>query len=188
MDGTLTIAVHDFGRIRAELGIPEGAAILEYIDAQTAATAQNLRGRLAELEGEYARAAKPQPGAHEFLEQLARRGARLGILTRNSNAVAHDTLGNARLSRFFADADILGHDCVTPKPSPAGVQLLMQRWQATCEATVMVGDYLYDIEAGQAAGVTTVYYDANDDNQWTAQADFRVTGYQALKRLAKQSE
>ena len=48
----------------------------------------------------------------------------------------------------------------------------------------MVGDYLFDLEAGRRAGVATVHLDVNGDGQWADQADFRVQNLSELLRLA----
>ena len=46
MDGTLTVAVHDFDAIRDALGLPQGRPILEQLAELPADEAQRLRDRL----------------------------------------------------------------------------------------------------------------------------------------------
>jgi phosphoglycolate phosphatase-like HAD superfamily hydrolase len=38
----------------------------------------------------------------------------------------------------------------------------------------MVGDYLYDLEAGRGAGVATVHLDTRGDVDWSRYTDVRV--------------
>jgi phosphoglycolate phosphatase-like HAD superfamily hydrolase len=38
----------------------------------------------------------------------------------------------------------------------------------------MVGDYLYDLEAGRGAGVATVHLDTRGDVDWSHYTDVRV--------------
>jgi len=61
-----------------------------------------------------------------------------------------------------------------PKPSPDGINQLLQFWGAETEDTVMIGDYLYDLEAGKAAGVATVHLDTRGNVDWSHCTDIRV--------------
>ncbi|RMH02824.1 MAG: HAD family hydrolase, partial [Planctomycetota bacterium] len=88
LDGTLTVAVHDFDAIRARLGLPPGRPILEELARLPAAEAKPRRAELERIEAELARSARPAPGAAALCAELRRRGLRLGILTRNSAANA----------------------------------------------------------------------------------------------------
>lgn len=174
MDGTLTVATHDFVAMRAALGLPDDSSILEGIAARPPAERAALSARLNELELEYARDAQPQPGAGDLLEALRSKGARLAILTRNDKQLAELTLDVCGLRAFFDDALILGRDEHPPKPAPDGIVHLMQHWNATHDSTVMVGDYVYDLKAGRAAGVTTVHFDEQRQFRWPELTDIGV--------------
>lgn len=174
LDGTLTVAVHDFEAIRRSLGLPAGEPILEAIAALPACERPGLYRRLDALELELARAARPQPGAHALLEALRARGARLGILTRNSHANALATLDAAGLGGFFEPARVLCRQSAAPKPDPDGVVRLLGAWGAAAHTGVMVGDYLFDLLAGRAAGVATVYLDPSGAFPFREHADRSV--------------
>ena len=184
MDGTLTVAVHDFDRMRQALGIAPGVPILETLDAMPAEQARVQYERLDELEIEFARLATAQQGAHELLGYLRDTGIKFGILTRNSVALAHLTLECAGLAEFFPEALILGRESAAPKPAPDGINALLEIWNAPASHAVMIGDYAYDLEAGRRAGCATVYFDAHDTDEWTTQADLRVRSHHELRRLA----
>ena len=51
----------------------------------------------------------------------------------------------------------------------------------------MVGDFRYDLEAGRRAEVTTIYYDAEGQDLWTAEADFRVQSHAELLALLRRA-
>jgi phosphoglycolate phosphatase-like HAD superfamily hydrolase len=51
---------------------------------------------------------------------------------------------------------------------------LLNFWKAEAEDTVMVGDYLYDLEAGKGAGVATVHLDTRGNVDWSEFTDIRV--------------
>jgi HAD superfamily hydrolase (TIGR01549 family) len=171
MDGTLTRSVHDFQTIRSTLGLADGAPILESIEVMgdTERTAA-LEEVAAWERGLVARAAA-QPRARELLARLQSRGARLGILTRNLRSLAHLTLAEAGLSEYFARTDVLGRDSAAPKPSPEGILLLLEQWAGTADQAVMVGDYVFDAQAGRAAGVATVLLDPARRPEWEGFAD-----------------
>ncbi|MGE0483045.1 MAG: HAD family hydrolase [Gammaproteobacteria bacterium] len=174
LDGTLTVHQHDFDAIRAELGIPAGHFILEYLATLPAAEAAPLHARLAAIEAELAQGARAADGARPVLDALRRRGRRVGILTRNTRANALITLAAAGLADHFAPGDVLGRDEAPPKPSPQGIVALLGRWSCPPHAALMVGDYRLDLEAGRNAGVTTVHVAAAGAAAWPELTDLRV--------------
>jgi HAD superfamily hydrolase (TIGR01509 family) len=182
LDGTLTVAAHDFAAIRARLGLPPGEPILEALAALPARRAAPLWRELDALELELAQRARAAPGAAELLGALRARGARLGILTRNSHGNAELSLRAAGLRTFFAAEDLVAREHAPPKPRPDGIRRLLARWGARPEQAVMVGDYRFDLEAGRAAGVATVYVDLDGSRAFAHQADLRVRGLEELGR------
>jgi HAD superfamily hydrolase (TIGR01509 family) len=183
MDGTLTVAVHDFDAIRAELGLEPKKPILEQLARLPEAEARGLYARLDELELELARRARAADGAEQLLETLVARGAALGILTRNSFANALETLRVCGLARYFAPACVLGREAASPKPDPEGIRRLLGHWRAEPHQAVMVGDYRFDLLAGRAAGTATVYVDAEREFPFAEHADVSVDSLVALAEL-----
>jgi len=169
LDGTLTLAVHDFALIRRELDIPERQDILGHLAALPAADAAAKRAWLLAHERELAATARPAPGACELLQSLHARGCSLGILTRNDHALARLSLAGIGLGALFTDAAIVGRDEALPKPDPAGLRLHAARWAVPPTELVMVGDHGYDLQAGRAAGAATVFVGA--DNAWPSLSD-----------------
>jgi HAD superfamily hydrolase (TIGR01509 family) len=184
LDGTLTVAAHDFAAIRRALGIAEGRPILEALAALPAADAAPLYARLDAIELEIAARACVQAGAQPLLTTLALRGARLGILTRNSWQNACETLRVCGLEAFFTPACIIGREAAAPKPSADGIQRLLVHWGAQAEDAVMVGDYLYDLQAGRAAGTATVHVDASGRFPFGEHADVCVRALDELLAFA----
>lgn len=185
MDGTLTVAAHDFDAIREALGLVPGQPILEQLAKLPDARAVPLRRRLDEIEIEIARRAQPQPGAHELLTFLSKRGATFGILTRNSHRNALETLSTCSLVDFFDPRFILGREACDPKPSPEGIQRLLHEWGASPNEAVMAGDFRFDLEAGREAGTATVYVDPSGNFEWAALADASVLDLHELLQLIK---
>ena len=174
LDGTLTVSAHDFEHIRRELGLAPQTPILEALHAMPAEEAAPLWEQLNELEFYYAGKSSLMQGAPELLQRLHDDGRQLAILTRNTMPVVRQTLETCRLDHFFPLEHILDRDACIPKPSPDGVIRLLEFWQAAPEDSVMVGDYLYDLEAGKGAGVATVHLDTRGNVDWSAVTDIRV--------------
>jgi HAD superfamily hydrolase (TIGR01549 family) len=174
MDGTLTISAHDFEHMRRELGLAPEVPILEALHAMPQIEAAPLWELLNELEFYYAGKTSLMQGAPELLQCLHEKGCRLAILTRNTMPVVKHTLEACAIEHFFPVGYILDRDSCIPKPSPDGINQLLSMWQAEVSDSVMVGDYLYDLEAGKAAGVATVHLDTRGDVDWSRVTDLRV--------------
>lgn len=183
LDGTLTVAVHDFDSIRAELGLPVGRPILEELEQLPLAEAGELRERLNAIELDLAGASQPAEGALALLEELGARGVHLGILTRNTRYNAQVTLDAIGLGAAFAEVDILGRDEAPPKPDPTGIRRLVERWGVEVTRTAMVGDFRFDLEAGRAANVRTVHVDPTGGFDWPELTDVRARALADLLRL-----
>lgn len=174
LDGTLTVAVHDFAAIRRELSIPDGSDILGHLASLPAHHARPLYDRLQEIELELSGVTEAADGARDLLDHLHSTGASLGVLTRNTRENALRTLDLIGLGGYFEKDNVLGRDESLPKPDPDGIHHLAVRWNADPAAMVMVGDYLYDLQAGRSAGALTVHVDATRTFRWPNLADVGV--------------
>ncbi len=174
LDGTLTLPVHDFAFIRRELGVPDGSDILQYLSSLPADAAAPLHARLEEIEQDLARRATPAPGARTLVTRLSGNGARLGILTRNSREIALETLAAIGCRDYFRAEEVIGRDEALPKPDPDGILRLAERWGTSPQNSVMVGDYLFDLQAGRAAGAATVHVARPDGQLWPDCTDLAV--------------
>lgn len=172
LDGTLTLAQHDFPAIRRELGVPADADILTYIAALPTSERLAMKAELDAIELRLAGEVQAAPGAVELIRGLHGQGRRLGILTRNLQSVARSTLQHLGILECFALEDIIGREDAAPKPHPEGIHLLLQRWQLTPVQAVMVGDFRFDLEAGRAAGSRTFLI--HPQNQWPELADWHA--------------
>jgi len=93
-------------------------------------------------------------GIEEVLDALKAAGRRTGIVTsksRDTTAMAFRAVGLE--ARF--DVVVTATDTTEHKPSPAPLQLCLQRLGATAAGSIYIGDSPYDIQAGAAADMTT---------------------------------
>ena len=183
LDGTLTVAVHDFAAIREALGVPPGVDILGHLQSLPAAEALPLHERLNAIEDELAGRTRAAAGALSLVELLHGGGARLGVLTRNSRENALRTLELIDLRRFFPPAWVLGRDEALPKPDPDGICKLAACWGVDPGETVMVGDYLFDLASGRAAGAATIHVDQRSAFRWPELADLAIGSLEELAGL-----
>ena len=156
LDGTLTKTQHNFDHIRNELDIPDGELILEYADSLPSSEANILLARLSQLEKETIADAQIAEGAMPLLELLQSRSNNLGILTRNTQENAIQTLEKIGLKRFFSDDVIVGREQRPPKPAADGVLYLLNKWKTNQDDSVIVGDFHLDLKTGRNAGVMTI--------------------------------
>ena len=187
MDGTLTEAVHDFPKIRRELGLSEDEPILDSIRKAAPEEAARLNRKLDEIEWELAAQAMPAAGIHEFLIHLAERNCQPGILTRNRFDVALETLKRAGLMEFFSEEFIIDREKALPKPDPEGINMLLNAFNLPPSQAAMVGDFRYDLEAGRAAGTSTVYMDPSGQFPFKNLADVCARDFLELKELQHSS-
>jgi HAD superfamily hydrolase (TIGR01509 family) len=183
MDGTLTIGVHDFAHMRRELGLQENVPILEALNAMPQELSAPLWESLNEMEVYYAEKSSPMLGVTEILQKLHSRGAQLAILTRNTMPVVERTLQACGIEHFFPTEHILDRDSCLPKPSPDGIRKLLDYWQADSDDTVMVGDYLFDLQAGKAAGAVTIHLDPQGLFAWPEVADICIREFAEIEIL-----
>ena len=122
-------------------------------------------------------------GMDETLAGIESRGLRWGIVTNKPRRFTLPIVEALKLSGRAA-AVISGDDAPQPKPSPATLLLACERMQLAPEQAIYVGDAERDMQAGQAAGMTTLValfgYLSDEDQplQWGAHAC--ITHPQAL--------
>lgn len=187
-DGTLTHpGALNFPAIKQAMGCPPDSAILEYIASlQDPVEKEYARRVLDEAEEQAARSASPREGAEEILQWLIDSEIRIGIITRNAHQSVIRSLDpfNGIRSKDF-QIIVTREDPVPPKPDPAGVKLAMEELAVEAHEAVMVGDYRFDMAAGNDAGVTTVLVPAEDEQRDTSGwgQDHRISSLLELKDI-----
>ena len=94
------------------------------------------------------------PGVPEALRSLRAAGLKLGVVTSQIEgelATTRAALGIDDLIHVWIHSDLVAH----PKPAPDPVLLALERLGEAPETAIMVGDSIYDLSAGKAAGVRT---------------------------------
>ena len=182
MDGTLLDSGLDFHAMRADMGLPENAPILESIRKMPAAERERCEEILHRHEWAGADRSLPMPGALEFLATLDRRKIPRAVLTRNRR-----DLTIAVLARLGMDFEVIHTREDGPaKPDPAVLLSICQAWALKPAEVAMIGDFHYDIDVGLNAGTQTVLYTGGRDMQefpWAAEADLLLHSFEDAERL-----
>jgi HAD superfamily hydrolase (TIGR01509 family) len=152
MDGTLTRPMLDFPAIKAELGIGD-RPILEALAGMPAAERTTADALLDRHERHAAEHSTLNEGCEPLLARIQSLGLRTAIITRNSRACA-----DIVLARHCLAVDVLITRETAPfKPDPTPLLLACQRLGVAPGDAWMVGDGQYDVEAGNAAGIRTIW-------------------------------
>jgi len=151
LDGTLTRPYLDFDAIRAEIGIASGP-ILEAIAPMSLADRKRAEAILVRHEWDAARNGPLYDGAVEVVAACRESGHPVAVLTRNTRPTVDYILDK---HGFVFDAIRTREDGAI-KPSSEPLLSICEELAADPRRSWMVGDYLFDIMSGQAAGAATV--------------------------------
>jgi len=159
-DGTLTAPGSiDFDVIREAVGCPRGRPVLEFIAEMPSdlRRAEALR-ILEEFEAGAALRSQPNEGAEEIVAFIRARNLKTGIISRNSLTSILTALDNfKRIGPADFDVILSRDDPFNPKPSPDGILAAAASMGIPAGELLVVGDFVFDIEAGLNAGAITAY-------------------------------
>jgi phosphoglycolate phosphatase-like HAD superfamily hydrolase len=116
------------------------------------------------------------PGVPEFLAWLEARSIRRAVLTRNSRQSAATILRRCGLSFD----PVVAREDGPPKPQPHGIWQICQAWQVAPAEVLMIGDYLFDVEAGRSAGTRTALVTHGRDWPFAHLADLIFPNFREL--------
>ncbi|NLX20985.1 MAG: HAD family hydrolase [Phycisphaerae bacterium] len=154
MDGTLTKPCFDFDAIRREIGLPKEPwmPILEALELMPADERRRAEAILLRHEAEAAETCDLWEDAVEVVSRLRGAGLRTALLTRNSRQSAERVLARHGLS--FPIVHTREDGPIKPAPDP--VLAVCRQLDVPPAKTWVVGDYLFDLQSGNAAGARTV--------------------------------
>lgn len=151
LDGTLIHSDLDFDLIRQRIGLSD-VAVLEAL--QQMPDSERRRGMriLEEHESQAVCEARLDIHAHTVLDALAQQGIRTALLTRNSSASAKTAMDRHSLSFEI----VFSREDAPVKPSPEPVLAICSSLNVAPAQTILVGDYLFDIQSANDAGARSV--------------------------------
>lgn len=136
------------------VGIPLDTALRRYTSDDHEVARLFARYREYQME-HHDRLIRCYDGVVDTVTELRRRSHPIGIVTSKSDALAHRGLQHVGLVEHMTT--IVGCDsCTRHKPEPEPVLRALERLGYEPSEAVFIGDSVHDMEAGNAAGVTTI--------------------------------
>lgn len=186
-DGTLTVpGLIDFLAIKKAIHCPANSTILEFINGLSSEREKKKAiAVLEKYECKAANKAQPNKNAEEAVCYLKNLKLKLGILTRNSvQSVKTAMKSFNRISLKDFNVVITREYALKLKPHPEGVLEAGRLFGVNLSELAVVGDYIYDIQAGQKAGAFTVFLESNHTTKWPdPPADWTIKGLDELKEI-----
>jgi HAD superfamily hydrolase (TIGR01509 family) len=150
-DGTLTVPILDFKKIKSAMGIEKGL-ILEHLESVSPAERERLERILEDFEREAAEKAALRPGARELIAYLRSKRIPFAVVTNNTEENVRTVL-----RRFDMEVDcIVSREVGHWKPSPEPLRIAARRLELEPEELALVGDHRIDILSGRQAGLVTI--------------------------------
>ena len=182
LDGTLIVEKLDYDAIRGELGFAPRTPLLEGIAALPLEQQCEAHAVLHRHEQAAALTATLNPGVDNFLRRLDALRIRRGLFSRNSRAAVEIVL--ARCGVEFET--VVAREDGPHKPSPHGLQHICRQWKLQSQEVLMIGDYLYDVQAGIQAGVRTALVTHGRELPFADLADLAFAGFEAIPAILEE--
>ena len=172
LDGTITQPYFDFDAIREEIGLArDSGPVLESMEKMTVEQRQNAEKILHYHEQKAVVESKLNPNAKKTLSALRSAGIHIGILTRNKrdNAFA---IAEKHDLKFDT---VIGREDGPVKPDAFGVLRICEQFGVGPHETLLVGDYLFDLQCAKSAGAVAVLLaNHNQADEFVKHADFSI--------------
>lgn len=135
------------------MGRPLKEQLREFADSDEGARAM-FETYLEHNERHHDRLVRSFPGMREAVGALGSRGYRLAVVTSKLRDQAIREIGTCGLDGHF-EVLVCADDVERPKPDPEPVRQAIDRLGLAPGELLFVGDSIYDLQAGDAAGVDT---------------------------------
>lgn len=188
-DGTLTKpGALNFPRLKKTIGCPANVPVLEFIeDFPTLSQRNEALKQLERFEKEAAINSEPNIGAQNLIHFLRSKGIDIGIITRNTLSSLERAFQNfEHIDMSHFDVIVSRETPVRLKPSGDGIILAAKTLNVDVTQILMVGDFVFDIQAGQTAGCMTAFLDYKTVSGTTkVESDFIVSGLEEIKHIVR---
>lgn len=185
LDGTITQPFFDFDAICEEMGLDKNSGpILEAMQKMSPRQREDAEKILHYHEQQAVIESKLNEGAKKTIESLRKAKIKIGILTRNKR---RNALAIAEKHGLQFDA-VVDRDDGPVKPDAFGVLRICGQFGIRPEETLMVGDYLFDLQCAKAAGAIAVLLTNHEQaDEFAKQADFCIERVDQILEIIKKS-
>jgi HAD superfamily hydrolase (TIGR01509 family) len=186
LDGTITQPYFDFDAMREEIGLAKDSGpILESMEKMTTEQRNRAEQILRSHEEKAVMKSTLNPGAKRTLSALRSAGIRIGVLTRNRRSNAFAIADKHRL-KFDA---VVGREDGPIKPDAFGVLRLCEQFGIKPKNTLVVGDYLFDLQCAKAAGAVAVLLTNHERaDEFAEHADFCIENISGILQIIKEKK
>jgi hydrogenase expression/formation protein HypE len=186
-DGTLTKpGALDFTLLKNTIDCPSDIPVLEFIDSlPTSLEKEETISLLERFETKAAAYSEPNDGAESLIHYLRSKGLDMGIITRNRLLCIERALQNfENITISYFNVIISRNTPVKFKPSGDGIRLAAQKLSLDVKEVLMVGDYIFDIQAGKSAGCNTAFLDYGTVcGDFKIESDFTISHLDEIKKI-----
>jgi len=150
LDGTLVESSLNFTKMRADIGCPQHEDILTFVDAIACEkTKANANNTILQHELDDAQNAKWLAIGKEMVEKAQAHNLPMAIVTRNCREATAIKLANNNIPIDY----VLTREDAPAKPDPTALLMVADTWQLQPEDCLYVGDFVYDQQAAENAGM-----------------------------------
>lgn len=180
LDGTLVSSSLNFNGLREQVGCPPGEDILAFTAALKDPFQKDRAHNIIEQhELDDAHQAHWLPGAKRFVDRLSRLDIPMAIVTRNFQQAARIKIRNNRVPI----TRIITREQAPAKPDPTALLRIAEEWQLEPRQIMYVGDFRYDVEAANNAGMHSCLYAPHTIPDYAHQADRVIRHFDELTEL-----
>lgn len=154
LDGTLVDSQLDFNWLRKQVGCPEGMDILTHVHGLDDHAQANAHHIIEQHELDDAQQARWLPGAKVLVERIQSLALPMAIVTRNSPVAAQIKMRNNQIPIEW----VITRADAPPKPDPTALLNIANQWQIPPANIMYVGDFKYDLQAANNAGMQGCLY------------------------------
>lgn len=177
LDGTLLYSTLDFQWLRQQVGCPAGEDILAYTASLTDPYQQQRAHSIIEQhEREDAHRADWLPGAQSFVDRLNTLNFPMAIVTRNFQEAAEIKLRN----NAMPITRVITREDAPAKPDPTALLMIAEEWRLQPASIMYVGDFRYDVEAANNAGMRSCLYAPDTLPDYAHEADLVIRHFDEL--------
>ena len=150
LDGTLVESSLNFTQMRADVGCPQNEDILTFVNALSCAEAKaNAHRAILQHELDDAQNAKWLPIGKAMVEKVQAHKLPMAIVTRNCRQATAIKVANNDIPIDY----VLTREDAPAKPDPTALLMVANTWQLQPEDCLYVGDFIYDQQAAENAGM-----------------------------------
>ncbi|HAM15502.1 MAG TPA: HAD family hydrolase [Eggerthellaceae bacterium] len=141
--------------LMAQVGIPLATQMLDFADGDERLCDELLRVYRAHNHAHHDSQVKLFPDVLDGLRDLHAAGLRMGVVTAKLHALAQRGLQITGAWQYL-DCLVAPDDCPKAKPDPDPIIMAADLLGLACDECIYLGDSPFDMQAGLAAGCTTV--------------------------------